>query len=128
MGVDIKWEGLDKLQDNLEKAATLDDIKRVVRHQEKTLLETAQEHAVKKSAGGEFYGGYSGIERSKGGIYDDLKTDLYLEGLAVGIQSLKDYSACVEYGTRRQPPEPFMEPTAREAGEKFVRDLRKLMK
>lgn len=26
MGVDIKWEGLDKLQDNLEKAATLDDI------------------------------------------------------------------------------------------------------
>ena len=36
MGVDIKWEGLDKLQDNLEKAATLDDIKRVVRHQEKT--------------------------------------------------------------------------------------------
>lgn len=25
MGVDIKWEGLDKLQDNLEKAATLDD-------------------------------------------------------------------------------------------------------
>ena len=108
MGVDIKWEGLDKLQDNLEKAATLDDIKRVVRHQEKTLLETAQEHAVKKSAGGEFYGGYSGIERSQGGIYDDLKTDLYLEGLAVGIQSLKDYSACVEYGTRRQPPEPFM--------------------
>ena len=102
MGVDIKWEGLDKLQDNLEKAATLDDIKRVVRHQEKTLLETAQEHAVKKSAGGEF--------------------------LAVGIQSLKDYSACVEYGTRRQPPEPFMEPTAREAGEKFVRDLRKLFK
>ena len=58
MGVDIKWEGLDKLQDNLEKAATLDDIKRVVRHQEKTLLETAQEHAVKKSAGGEFYGGH----------------------------------------------------------------------
>lgn len=33
--MDIKWEGLDKLQDNLEKAATLDDIKRVVRHQEK---------------------------------------------------------------------------------------------
>lgn len=78
MGVDIKWEGLDKLQDNLEKAATLDDIKRVVRHQEKTLLETAQEHAVKKSAGGEFYGGYSGIERSQGGIYDDLKTDLLI--------------------------------------------------
>lgn len=128
MGVDIKWEGLDKLQDNLEKAVTLDDIKRVVRHQEKTLLETASKHAVKASEGGVFAGGYSGVEQSLGNIKNNMKTDLYLEGLAVGIGTTAEHAAYVEYGTRHMPAEPFMEPTAREAGEKFVRDLRKLFK
>ena len=128
MGADIKWEGLDKLQENLEKAATLDDIKRVVRHQEKNLIETASKHAVKASEGGVFAGGYSGVEQSLGNIKNNLKTDLYEEGLAVGIGTTAEHAAYVEYGTRHMPPEPFMEPTAREAGEKFVRDLRKLFK
>ena len=46
----------------------------------------------------------------------------------VGIGTAAEHAAYVEYGTRHMPPEPFMEPTAREAGEIFVRDLRKLMK
>lgn len=128
MATDIKWEGLDELQDNLEEAVRMEDIKRVVRHQERNLIKTASKHAVKSSEGGEFYGGYSGVEQSLGNIKNSLGTDLYEDGLAIGVGTTAEHAAYVEYGTRYMPPEPFMEPTAREAGEKFMKELRKLMK
>lgn len=125
---EVRIEGLEELQGVLLKHSQMDDIKRVVAHQEKNLIEELSKNAVRSSEGGVFAGGYSGEERSIGGIKNSAGCEVFDGGLSIEIGTTADYSEYVEYGTTRMPAEPFMKPTAENAGAKFIMELRKVLK
>lgn len=125
---DVRIEGLEELQEELLEQAKMAAIKKVVAHQEKNLIEELSKNAVRSSEGGVFAGGYSGIEQSIGGIKNSAGCEILDGGLSIEIGTSADYAPYVEYGTTKMPAEPFMQPTAENGGEKFIRELRKVLK
>ena len=128
MATEVKFEGLEELQGVLLETATMNAIKKVVAHQERNLLNELTKHAVRASEGGVFAGGYSGEEQSIGGIKNSASCELFNGGLSIEIGTTAEYAPYVEYGTTKMPAEPFMQPTAIAGGEKFVKELRKVLK
>lgn len=112
----IKVEGLDKLQKALKKNVTMDDVKRVVRHNGSELQSKMQDNA----------------EFSKGYQTGTTKRSIGLEitdgGFTAEVEPTTEYSPYLEYGTRFMSEQKFVSPAFNEQKEKFKKDMNKLAK
>ena len=112
----IKVEGLDKLQKALKQNATLDDVKKVVRHNGSELQRKIQSKA-------DFTKGYQtgttkrsvGLEITDGGFTAESGPET-------------DYAPYLEYGTRFMEAQSFVRPAFEEQKKQFQSDLQKLVR
>lgn len=111
---DIQVKGLDKLQKALKENATLDDVKRVVRHNGSQLQKRMQGKA-------DFKMGYQTGETKR-----SIGLEIKDSGFTAQVGPETDYSPYLEYGTRFMEAQPFVKPAYDEQKEKFIRDMKKL--
>lgn len=112
----IKVKGLDKLMKALKDNVTLDDVKRVVRHNGSQLQEKMQDKA-------DFKMGYQ-TGTTKRSIGLEIKDS----GFTAEVGPETEYSPYLEYGTRFMDAQPFVKPAHEEQAQKFKRDMSKLVK
>ena len=112
----LKVEGLDKLEKALKENVTLDDVKRVVRHNGQQLQEKIQQNA-------DFTRGYATGETKR-------TVDLQLKdgGFTADSGPTTEYSPYLEYGTRFMDAQPFVRPAYTEQKAKFNKDMQKLVR
>ena len=110
----IEVKGLDKLQKALKENVTLDDVKRVVRHNGSQLQKRMQDKA-------DFKKGYQ-TGQTKRSIGLEIKDS----GFTAQVGPETEHSPYLEYGTRFMEAQPFVRPAYVEQKEKFVRDMKKL--
>lgn len=112
----IKVDGLDKLQKALKQNATMDDVKRVVRHNGAELQRKTQENA-------DFKRGYQ-----TGTTKRSIGLEITDSGMTAEVEPTTEYSPYLEYGTRFMEAQPFVKPAHNVQKEKFKRDMQKLVK
>lgn len=112
----IKIEGLDKLQKALKDNVTLDDVKKVVRHNGTQLQRKMQNNA-------DFKKGYQ-TGQTKRSIGLEIKD----AGFSAEVEPTTDYSPYLEYGTRFMEAQPFVGPAFDEQSAKFKKDMQRLVK
>lgn len=112
----IKVQGLDKLQKALKENVTMDDVKRVVRHNGSELQEKMQDNA-------DFTRGYQTGETKR-----SIGLEIQDSGFAAEVGPETDYSPYLEYGTRFMDAQPFVRPAYNEQKAKFQRDMQKLVR
>ena len=112
----IKVEGLDKLEKKLRKNITLDDVKRVVRHNGSQLQTKMQTNA-------DFKKGYQ-TGTTKRGIGLEIQDG----GFTAEVGPETEYSPYLEYGTRFMEAQPFIKPAHEEQKQKFKQDMQRLVK
>ena len=112
----IKLDGLDELQKALKDNVTMDDVKKVVRHNGQALQRLTQANA-------DFTKGYQTgqSKRSVGLEFTD-------GGFAAEVEPTTEYSPHLEYGTRFMDAQPFVGPSFNEQKEKFKKDMQRLVK
>ena len=109
-------QGLDTLQKALKDNVTLDDLKKVVRHNGAELQRKIQKNA-------DFNKGYqTGTTKRSVGL------EIRDGGLTADAGPETEYSPYVEYGTRFMDAQPFVRPAYEEQKEKFKNDLDKLVR
>lgn len=111
---DIQVKGLDKLQKALKENVTLDDVKKVVRHNGQQLQTRMQSKA-------DFKKGYQTGETKR-----SIGLEIKDSGFTAQVGPETEYSPYLEYGTRFMDAQPFIKPAYDEQKEKFVRDMKKL--
>lgn len=112
----IKVEGLDKLEKQLKKNATLNDVKKVVRKNGADL-----QRAIQKNA--DFKKGYqTGTTKRSVGL------EITAGGMTAESDPTTEYSEYLEYGTRFMDKQPFVKPALEEVEPKFKSDMQKLVK
>ncbi len=112
----IEVVGLDKLQKALKTNVTMDDVKKVVRH-------NGQQLQVKMQSKADFTRGYATgtTKRSIGLDYKD-------SGFTAEVEPTTEYSPYLEYGTRFMDAQPFVRPAFDEQKDKFKSDMQKLVR
>lgn len=108
----IRVEGLDKLEKQLKKNATLHDVKRVVRKSASDLQMAAQRKAPVDS----------------GTLKRSIGLDIINGGMTAEVEATAEYAAYVEYGTRYMEAKPYLKPALEEVEPKFKSDMKKLVK
>lgn len=112
----IKVDGLDKLQKKLKSNVTMEDVKRVVKHNGAQLQERIQKNA-------EFTQGYQ-TGTTKRSVGMEIKDG----GFTVESGPKTEYAPYVEYGTRFMQAQPFVKPALEEQKKKFKSDMQKLVR
>ena len=112
----LKVEGLDKLEKALKENVTLDDVKRVVRHNGQQLQEKIQQNA-------DFTRGYATGETKR-----SVNLEIKDGGFTADSGPTTEYSPYLEYGTRFMDAQPFVRPAYTEQKEKFKKDMQKLVR
>lgn len=112
----IKVTGLDELQKALKENVTLDDVKKVVRHNGASLQKLMQTNA-------DFKKGYQ-TGTTKRSIGLEIKDS----GFTAEVGPETEYSPYLEYGTRFMEAQPFVKPSHQVQKEKFKRDMQKLVR
>lgn len=112
----IKVTGLDKLQKRLKENVTLDDVKRVVRHNGQQLHKKMQDKA-------DFTRGYA-----TGQTKQSIGLEIADGGMTASVGPETEHSPYLEYGTRFMDAQPFIRPAGNEQKAKFKRDMQKLVK
>lgn len=112
----IKVSGLKQLQKKLKDNVTMDDVKRVVRHNGSQLQDRMQDNA-------DFKKGYQ-----TGTTKDSIGLEILDEGFSATVEPETEYSPYLEYGTRFMEAQPFVKPSWDVQKEKFMRDMQKLVK
>lgn len=110
----IKLEGLDKLQKALKDNVTMDDVKKVVKHNGSELQRKAQANA-------DFKKGYQ-----TGTTKRSIGLEIVDGGFAAEVEPTTEHSPYLEYGTRFMDAQPFVGPAFNEQKEKFKRDMERL--
>lgn len=112
----LKIEGLDELQKALKDNVTMDDVKRVVRHNGQELQRKIQQNA-------DFTRGYATGQTKR-------SVDLQIKdgGMTADSGPTTEYSPYLEYGTRFMDAQPFVRPAYTEQKAKFNRDMQKLVR
>lgn len=110
----IEIKGLDKIQAHLKKNATLNDVKRVVRHNGAQLQQKMMQKA-------DFTKGYQ-----TGTTKRSITCIIRDGGMTAEIGPATNYSPYLEYGTRFMEAQPFVEPSLNEQLPKFRSDMKKL--
>lgn len=112
----IKVEGLEELQKKLKANATLDDVKKVVRHNGAELQRKIQGNA-------DFKKGYqTGTTKRSVGL--EIKDS----GLTAESGAETEYAPYLEYGTRFMEAQPFVRPAYDKQKKEFQNDLKKLVR
>lgn len=112
----IKVEGLEKLMKALKDNVTMDDVKRVVRHNGSQLQRKMQTNA-------DFKKGYQ-----TGTTKRSIGLEIQDSGFTAESGPETEYSPYLEYGTRFMDAQPFVKPAYDEQKQKFKRDMDKLVK
>ena len=112
--VKIEVTGLDKLQKALKENVTLDDVKRVVRHNGSQLQKRMQGKA-------DFKKGYQTGQTKR-----SIGLEMQDSGFTAEVGPETEYSPYLERGTRFMEAQPFIKPAFDEQKEKFVSDIQKL--
>lgn len=113
---EIKIEGLDKLEKQLKKNATLNDVRTVVRKNGADLQRKIQRNA-------DFKKGYQTGETKR-----SVGLDIINGGMTVEAGPTTDYSPYLEIGTRFMDKQPFVKPALEEQEKDFKSDMQKLVK
>lgn len=108
----IKVVGMDKLEKQLKKNVTLNDVKKVVRKNGVGLQKVTQKKAPVDTGT---------LKRSVG-------IDITDSGMTATVEPTAEYSAYVEYGTRFMKAQPYMKPALEEQEKLFKADMQKLVK
>lgn len=112
----IRIKGDKELIKCLKKNVTLDDVKKVIRKNGSELQENIQKHA-------DFKKGYqTGTTKRSVGL--EIKNN----GLTAESEPGTEYSPYLEYGTRFMEAQPFVKPAFNEQKEKFIKDLKELVR
>ena len=112
----IKIEGLDKLEKALKENVTLDDVKKVVRHNGAKLQEKIQTNA-------EFTQGYqTGTTKRSVGL------EITDGGFTAESGPTTEYAEYLEYGTRFMDAQPFVKPSLDAQTREFQSDMQKLVR
>lgn len=113
---EIKIVGMDKLEKQLKKNVTLNDVRTVVRKNGADLQRLIQRKA-------EFKKGYqTGETRRSVGL------EIADNGMTAESGPTTEYSEYLEYGTRFMEKQPFVKPALEEVEPKFKSDMQKLVK
>ena len=110
----FKVDGLEKLEKALKENVTMDDVKRVVRHNGSQFQKRMQAKA-------DFKKGYQTGQTKR-----SIGLEITNNGFDAEVGPETDYSPYVEYGTRYMEAQPFVRPAFEEQKEKFKRDMQKL--
>lgn len=108
----IKVVGMDKLEKQLKKNVTLNDVKKVVRKNGVGLQKAAQKKA----------------PIDTGTLKRNVGIDITDSGMTATVEPTAEYSAYVEYGTRFMKAQPYMKPALEEQEKLFKADMQKLVK
>lgn len=115
----IKVEGIEKLEKQLRENITLNDVKKVVRHNGVKLQKKIQRNA-------DFKKGYqTGTTKRSVGEAGLVFSD---GGLTVESGATTEYAEYVELGTRFMDAQPFAKPALDEQEPEFKSDMQKLVK
>lgn len=112
----IKVVGMAKLKKKLKDNVTMNDVKRVVRHNGEELQDKTQDKA-------DFKMGYA-TGRTKESITLEIRDN----GFTAEVEAITEYSGYVEYGTRFMDAQPFAGPAYNEQKKKFKKDMNKLVR
>lgn len=125
----LEIKGLDKLEKALKKNVTMNDVKKVVRHNGAQLHQQAQTNADfrghmgwKKGVGYTFVSPTGTLKRGIDG--PEMKDG----GFTAEVEATVHYSPYLEYGTRFMEPQPYMKPAYNSQKIKFKRDMDKLVR
>lgn len=110
----IKVVGMTELKKALKKNVTMDDVKRVVRHNGAELQSKMQDNA-------DFTRGYA-TGTTKRSIGLEIKDG----GMTAEVGAKTEYAPYLEYGTRFMDAQPFVKPAYIEQKAKFESDMQKL--
>lgn len=112
----LEIKGLDKLERSLKENVTLNDVKKVVRH-------NGSEMHKKMQANADFAKGYQ-----TGATKRSIGLEIKDGGFAAEVAPETDYSPYLEYGTRFMAAQPFVKPAYNSQKIKFKSDMRKLVR
>ena len=112
----LKINGLKELSKKLKENVTMDDVKRVVRHNGAQLNEKMVENA-------DFDKGYQ-----TGATKRSIALEITDNGFTAEVEPKTHYSQYLEYGTRFMAAQPFVKPAFDEQKGEFLQDLNKLVK
>lgn len=124
----LEIKGLGKLEKQLKKNVTMDDVKKVVRHNGAYLMVGV----VKKAD----FRGHMGWVKGKGRTFISptgaTKRSVMLEikngGFTAEVEPTSDYASYLEYGTRYMEAQQFVKPAFEVQAKKFQRDMDKLVR
>ena len=112
----VKVEGLDDLLKALKENVTLDDVKKVVKHNGGELQAKVMKNA-------DFKKGYqTGTTKRSVGL------EIVDGGLTAAVEPGTEYSPYLEYGTRKMEAQPFVKPAYEVQKEQFKKDMQNLVK
>lgn len=112
----LKVDGLDKLEKALKDNVTMDDVKKVVRHNGSQLQDKMQRNA-------DFQKGYQ-----TGTTKRSIGLEIQDGGFTAEAGPETEYSPYLEYGTRFMEAQPFVNPAYEEQAKKFKQDMQRLVK
>ena len=113
---ELKIKGLEKLEHQLKQNRTLDDVKNVVRKNGADL-----QRNIKKKA--EFKQGYQ-----TGQTRRSVNLELKDNGFTAESGPTTEYAPYLEYGTRFMEAQPFVKPAYEKQREKFLSDMKELVR
>lgn len=121
--IEIKFDGIEKLEKALKENVTLADVKKIVKHHGAELQEKARENA-------DFRGHWAGdvFKRPTGTLKRSIGLDFDNDGLTAVVEPGVEYAAYVELGTRFMEAQPYLKPAWEKQKTEFKRDLEKLMR
>ena len=114
----VKFIGIEELEKRLKDNVTLNDVKRVVRHNGAQMTEK-----MKKNTETAFTKGYS-----LGDTARSINLNISDAGMTAEVEPTTEYAPYVEYGTRFMEAEPFVKPALDEQKKKFKSDMQKLVR
>lgn len=112
MKANLSFKGIDQLAKHLDKAATLQDVKHVVKSNTANMTSKMQK--------------LSPVDT--GNMKRSIKMEITDGGFSGEAGPHTDYSAYVEYGTRFQAAQPFVKPAFDVQKGVFIKDLERLLK
>ena len=103
--------GLDKLEKQLKKNATLNDVKKVVKQNGAGLHKKSQRN----------------VPVDSGTLKRSIGLELSDGGMTAEVEATAEYSEYVEYGTRYMDAQPYIRPALKEQERQFKSDMKKLV-
>lgn len=117
----IKVTGLEELQKCLKENATLNDVKKVIKHHGAELQSRAQDKA-------DFRGHYEGKKfvPPTGNLKRSIGLEIIDGGFTAEVEPTAEYAGYVELGTRFMEAQPYLKPAFEEQKKQFESDMQKL--